>query len=199
MGEVRNIAKVEFLGSFPRNLPQTGLPEVAFAGRSNVGKSSAINTLLNRKKAARVSQTPGRTQLINLFRIEERLCFADLPGYGFAKVPEAMRVRWKGMIETYLSEREELKLVAVLVDSSISVRPMDADLIAALQDAGLPVLVVATKVDRISRSRRRSTLAKLADGLGVPARNVLPFSSTKRLGVHDVWTRIDRACGGKKR
>ena len=199
MGEVRNIAKVEFLGSFPRNLPQTGLPEVAFAGRSNVGKSSAINTLLNRKKAARVSQTPGRTQLINLFRIEERLCFADLPGYGFAKVPEAMRVRWKGMIETYLSEREELKLVAVLVDSSISVRPMDADLISALQDAGLPVLVVATKVDRISRSRRRSTLAKLADGLGVPARNVLPFSSTKRLGVHDVWTRIDRACGGKKR
>jgi len=193
MSQVRNIGRVEFLGSFPKNLPSIGLPEVAFAGRSNVGKSSAINTLLNRKKAARVSGTPGRTQLINLFRIDDRLCFADLPGYGYAKVPESVRVKWKGMIETYLSEREELKLVAVMVDSSISVRPMDVELIHALKEAGLPVMVVATKIDRMARSRRRPKLAKLAEGLGLPVADVLPFSSTKRLGIDVVWRRIDAA------
>ena len=192
MSEVRNIGRVEFLGSFPKTLPRTGLPEVAFAGRSNVGKSSAINTLLNRKKAARVSGTPGRTQLINLFRVDDRLCFADLPGYGFARVPEPIRRQWKSMIENYLSEREALKLVAVLVDSSISVRPMDADLIEALQGAEIPVMVVATKIDRMSRSRRKAKLAKLADGLGVPVSDVLPFSSTKRLGIDVVWRRIDK-------
>ena len=95
MAEGRNIVRVDFLGSFPKNLPRTGLPEIAFAGRSNVGKSSAINTLLNRKKAARVSSTPGRTQLINLFKIDDRLCFADLPGYGFARVPSSVKMRWK--------------------------------------------------------------------------------------------------------
>ena len=193
MSEVRNIGRVAFLGSFPKNLPSIGLPEVAFAGRSNVGKSSAINTLLNRKKAARVSGTPGRTQLINLFRVDDRLCFADLPGYGFAKVPEPVRVKWKGMIERYLSEREELKLVAILVDSSIAAREMDAELIAALQEAGLPVLIIATKIDRIGKSRRKSRLAKLAAGLGVPVADVMPFSSPKKLGIQRVWRRIDAA------
>ncbi len=193
MSEVRNIGRVEFLGSFPKNLPRTGLPEVAFAGRSNVGKSSAINTLLNRKKAARVSGTPGRTQLINLFRIDERLCFADLPGYGYARVPEPIRVKWKGMIESYLSDREELKLLAILVDASISVQEMDIDLIEALQEAELPVMVVATKIDRISPSRRKGRLAQLAEGLGVPVKDVLPFSSTRRMGIDLVWRRVDAA------
>ena len=99
---IRNIGKVSFLGSFPRDFPSTGLPEVAFAGRSNVGKSSTINALLNRKKAARVSRTPGRTRHVNLFQLDRSLCFADLPGYGFARIDENTRQQWGAMVENYI-------------------------------------------------------------------------------------------------
>jgi GTP-binding protein len=185
--------RVEFIGSFPKTLPEADLPEVAFAGRSNVGKSSAINTLLGRKKAARVSGRPGRTQAINLFRVDDRMSVADLPGYGFAKVPEAMRMAWKVMIERYLGERESLRLVIVLVDSRHTAQDLDIALIHALQEAGLPFKVVATKIDKLRRSQKKRQLDKLAKGLDISRRQLLGFSSLNFEGRDQVWAHIEAA------
>ena len=183
--------KVQFLGSFPGELPAASLPEVAMAGRSNVGKSSAINTLLMRKKAARVSKTPGRTQAINLFNVDEAFILADLPGYGFAKVPEAVQVRWKALVEGYLGGRSTLRLVVSLVDGRHGPQKLDVALIGGLRAAGLPYVVVATKVDKLPRSKRKATLAKLARGLGED--RLLAFSSESRQGVDELWARISAA------
>ena len=160
--------RVGLLGSFPKlaSMPRTTFPEIAFAGRSNVGKSSAINRLLGTKKVARVSGTPGRTQLMNLFTIEERLIFADLPGYGFAKVPARVKDNWKAMIEGYLGGREHLKLVVVLVDSRHGPQTLDAEMIWGLRQASLPVLVLATKVDKLKRSKRAAAIKALREPLG---------------------------------
>ena len=187
-------APVKFLGSFPSPsvLPAATLPEVAFAGRSNVGKSSAINALLGRQRVARVSGRPGRTQAINLMEVGGRLIFADLPGYGFARVPEAVRVSWGALVEGYLGERETLRLVVVLVDARHPPQPLDIELVEGLLAADLPILVVATKIDRISKSKRKPTLNALAAGLGVSA--VIGFSSPDGDGVATVWAVIDAAC-----
>ena len=189
----RRPGRVDFVGSFPNTLPPGDLPEVAFAGRSNVGKSSAINALLGRRKAARVSGTPGRTQAINLFRVEDRLSVADLPGYGFAKVPDAMRMAWKGMIERYLGDRESLKLVVVLVDSRHSAQDLDLALIQALQLAHLPFNVVATKIDKLKRSQRKRRLEQLGRSLGIQRSQLLGFSSLSHEGRDRVWATIERA------
>lgn len=185
--------QVDFIGSFPNTLPDGKLPEVAFAGRSNVGKSSAINALLGRKKAARVSGRPGRTQAINLFSVDGRISVADLPGYGFAKVPEAMRQAWKGMIERYLGERESLKLVVVLVDSRHDAQDLDLALIEALQDALIPFIVVGTKTDKLKRNQRKRQLNRLADDLGVKRSQMLGLSSLNMDGRDVVWAAIERA------
>ena len=158
---------MNFIGSFPGEMPPATLPEVAFAGRSNVGKSSAINRVLGRKNIARVSRSPGRTQAINLFAVDDRFMLADLPGYGFAKVPEAVQRQWKGMVEGYLGTRESLRLVICLVDSRHPPQKLDLALLGGLTAAEVPYLVVATKVDKLPKSKRRSMLAKLRKGLGV--------------------------------
>jgi len=196
MPAIRNIGQVTFLGSFPGSPPKTGLPEVAFAGRSNVGKSSTINTLLNRKKAARVSRTPGRTRHINLFKLDRSLCFADLPGYGFARIDEDTRRQWGEMIEGYLAERDELKLMVVLVDGSIPPQPMDRQMVDAMADFDLPTLVIANKMDRIGKSRRKPALMKIAAALGMSPKQVIAFSATKKLGLEDAWGRINTATRG---
>lgn len=185
------VGKVEFLGSFPKRLPAADLPEVAFAGRSNVGKSSAINTLLNRKKAARVSKTPGRTQAINLFRIDNRFNLADLPGYGFAKVPLEVKDRWKRLVEGYLGSRESLRLVISLVDARHGPQNNDLQLLSGLRAAGVPYRVVATKTDKLTRNKRKGTLAKLARGLGEPA--VLGVSSLSGDGFDSLWQVLEKA------
>jgi GTP-binding protein len=185
---------VTFLGSFPGAPPVTDLPEVAFAGRSNVGKSSAINALLGRKAAARVSKTPGRTQAINLFRIDDRLVFADLPGYGFAKVPEAVQDAWKGAIEAYLGERDALRLVVVLVDARHPPQALDVQLLTGLRSAEIPFLVVATKVDKLKRSQRDRALKALRQGHMLGADQLLPLASPDRVGVGAVWDRLNAAC-----
>ena len=186
--------QVRFLGSFGEQLPEPGFPEVAFAGRSNVGKSSAINALLNRKSAARVSRTPGRTQHINLFDVDSEICFADLPGYGFAKVPEEVQLKWKASIEKYLGEREALCLVVVLVDSRRKAQELDRALIEGLHEAELPTIVVATKIDKLSKSKQKPQIRQLAAGLGIPRSDLLVFSSTKHMGIGAVWKRIRKAC-----
>lgn len=179
---------VQFIGSFPDELPPASLPEVAFAGRSNVGKSSAINRVLGRKSAARVSRSPGRTQAINLFEIDSKYMLADLPGYGFAKVPEAVQSRWKGMVEGYLGSRSTLRLVICLVDSRHPPQKLDLALLGGLVGAEIPFLVVATKVDKLPRSKRKSILAKLRKGLGVPELHAL--SSLSGEGVDTLRARV---------
>lgn len=184
----RLIGQVEFLGSFPRNPPPAELPEVAFVGRSNVGKSSAINALLGRKAVARVSGTPGRTQAVNLFRVGEALCFADLPGYGFARVPPKVRQAWKRLITGYLYKREGLSLVVQLVDARHEAQKVDIEMVDLLQDTGVPFIVVATKVDRLKRNKIEGQFKKIAAGLGIPRKQLIAFSSTEKTGVDVVWS-----------
>jgi GTP-binding protein len=190
---------VRFVGSFPKSPPMLNLPEIAFAGRSNVGKSSAINAILGRKAAARVSKTPGRTQAVNLFVVDEELVVADLPGYGFARVPAAVQEAWKETIEMYLVGRRDLRLVVLLVDSRHPAQKRDLDLLAALRKAKVPYMVVATKTDKLSRNKRRGMLTKLAAGLGEGERGLLPLQSLKRIGTGAVWDRLRIACATERR
>ncbi len=183
-------AAVEFVGSFTTTVPDLGLPEIAFAGRSNVGKSSALNRLLGHKKAARVSGRPGRTQAINLFRVAG-IALADLPGYGFAKVPEAVRREWKSLIERYLRDREALRLVVVLVDARLETQQADVELIDALGAMQIPTLVVSTKVDKLGKSERKPQLAALAEGFGLEASEMLPFSSVTGEGKEEFWALVN--------
>lgn len=182
-----------FLGSFTRDIPAPGLPEVAFAGRSNVGKSSAINALLGVGGLARTSRTPGRTQALNFFEVGGRWIAVDLPGYGYAKVSHTARESWKRHIEDYLGERPTLKLVVVLVDARHPAQPMDQQLIESLVAAGIRVLVLATKVDAISRTKRQAALAALAAGHRLQPDMVLGFSSTESIGVEEARAAIDLA------
>ena len=187
------VNKLKFLGSFTDDLPVTGLPEVAFAGRSNVGKSSLLNRLLNRKSAARVSSTPGRTQRINLFRLGDGGVFADLPGYGFAKVPHHVRNAWKSVIEGYLGGREDLRLVMVLVDARRDPLELDRELIEGLQAADIPLCVVATKVDKLKKQQRQKQLAAIRRGFGLDAGQPIGFSAVSGDGLDRVWKRIEQA------
>lgn len=191
--------RVGLLGSFGavHEMPATPWPEIAFAGRSNVGKSSAINKLLNTKKVARVSGTPGRTQRINLFTVEKRLIFADLPGYGFAKVPAEVKSHWKGMIEGYLGGREALKLVVVVVDSRHGVQNLDAEMIWGLRQAHIPLLVLATKVDKIKRSKRAAALKEIRKPLGLSTQQIIAFSSLEGLGVEETWRVLNAVAVGQ--
>lgn len=191
----RDPSQIRFVGSFPNlsALPPPSLPEVAFAGRSNVGKSSAINALLGRKALARVSRTPGRTQAINLIDVAGQLMVVDLPGYGYAKVPDKVRSQWKGLVEGYLGQRPNLKLVVALVDARLPAQALDVALVAGLADAGIPVVGVATKIDRVNRAARKPTLNALSMGLGIPGDALIPFSSVNREGVAELWDVLDQA------
>jgi len=175
------------------DLPAGRLPEIAVVGRSNVGKSSAINTLLGRKSAARVSGTPGRTRAVNLFEVDSWLSVADLPGYGFARVSQTLRDSWAPMASRYIARRDTLRLVVVLVDSRRDAQPLDLALLDQLGAAARPALVVATKVDKIKPARRVRTLAALGAGLGL-AGPPIGFSALKKIGVPQVWKAICRAC-----
>lgn len=187
--------RLVFLGSYPAEVPVVGLPEVAFAGRSNVGKSSAINKLLGTHKAARVSSTPGRTQAVNLFEVERRLVLADLPGYGYAKVPEAIQSGWKGLIEGYLADRSTLRLAVLLLDPRRDPQEMDATLLWGLREARIPILVLATKVDKLKRSKVAHQVRQLRTAYGLSPDECVPFSSLDGTGVEKTWSVIDAAVG----
>lgn len=189
----RHASRHTFVGSFPGELPELGLPEIAFAGRSNVGKSSALNTLLGSKKAARVSSRPGRTQAINLFQLGDSGVFADLPGYGYAKVPDHVKADWGPMIEGYLGTREHLKLVVVLVDIRRDPVQSDADLIDGLADAEIPFLVVATKSDKLKKQPRAKQVRIIREAFQLPVGQPLAFSSHNRDGLDALWKHIEKA------
>lgn len=186
----KSTGRARFLGSFTGELPPPALPEIAFAGRSNVGKSSALNALLG-ATVARVSKTPGRTQALNLFVIDDRWIAVDLPGYGFAKVSKDKREGWKGLIEDYLGTRPTLRAVICLIDARVPAQEMDGQLLRGLAAAGIPALPVATKVDALTRNQRKGTLEKLARAHGFDPALLLAFSAHEGIGKAEVLEAID--------
>lgn len=168
-----------------------GRPEIAFLGRSNVGKSSLINSLLLRKGLARTSNTPGRTQSINFFLINDSFLFSDLPGYGYAKVSKTMRSDWGKMAEEYLSDRQELVLCIQLIDSRHAPTPLDIQLNDWLRHHEKPFIVVATKADKSSKTELAKSL-KLAKSV-LPDSRILTYSATKAHGRDEVWGEITNA------
>ena len=180
--------------------PAPSAPEVAFVGRSNVGKSSMINALTGRRKLVRVSNTPGRTRALNFFEVHlargeetRRLLLADLPGYGFARVSKSERAGWERMITTYLEERAVLRAVVAIVDAEVGATAEDVQTLAYLAGEGREVVVAATKLDRLAKARRKPHLAAVAERLSVPRQSVVGFSATEKLGVDAVWEALWRA------
>lgn len=165
-----------------------GRPEIAFLGRSNVGKSSLINSLLLRKGLARTSNTPGRTQSINFFLINEEFYFADLPGYGYARVSKAMRADWGQMAREYLEDRRELALCIQLIDSRHKPTALDMQLNEWLEAKQKPRIVVATKSDKLSNNEMSKTLAVIRKE--IPQARVIAYSATSGRGRDDLWTEI---------
>ncbi len=180
--------RTEFVGSFarPEGLPSDGLPEIAFLGRSNVGKSSLINALAGRPGLAHVSRQPGRTRSVNFFRIEGSLYFVDLPGYGYARVSRQQLREWQPLIETYLRERKTLALSILIVDARRGWMEDDLALREWLEFHNRRHLVVATKVDKLNQAEQRRGLAAIAQHGGEP----LPFSAVKGRGVREIWQAI---------
>ncbi len=167
----------------PGRFPTPRHPEVAFAGRSNVGKSSAINRLLGRRGLARTSATPGRTQQINFFTVNDRLVFVDLPGYGYARVSHAVRAAWRPLVESYLETRAVLAGAILLVDVRRGLEDEEQQLLAFLAGRRIPVALIATKIDRLNRRERERALTRLS----ASGADVIPFSSVTGEGVERVW------------
>ena len=176
--------------------PSPDKPEVAFAGRSNVGKSSLINVLLNRKKLARTSSTPGRTQSINFFLVDAMFYAVDLPGYGFAKVPREVRAMWGKMIETYLRSRTNLKAVVVIIDIRRGFTDADFDLLQWLERFDKKAIVVLTKADKLSRQQCRSKVTEIRNQLtGIYEDRPVRFSAKTREGREEVWRKVLESMG----
>ncbi|CAB1077508.1 GTP-binding protein [Alkalispirochaeta odontotermitis] len=188
------ITSAEFVTSAtkPSQYPPEGLPEIAFAGRSNVGKSSLINVLVNRKRLVKTSSTPGRTQLVNFFDINEELTLVDLPGYGYAKVPASVKKKWGPMIETYLSGRGTLKGVVVILDIRRTPREEEHNLIAWLAHYSIASIMVLTKVDKLSKTKQAKQRAAVARTLARDAGDLIMFSAKSRKGREDVWQAIKK-------
>jgi len=189
-----HLSKATFTISAPdiRKLPEDSGIEVAFAGRSNAGKSSALNTLTNQKSLARTSKTPGRTQLINVFEIGDNKRLIDLPGYGFAKVPLEMKKKWQKALGEYLEKRESLKGLVVLMDIRHPLKDLDMDLIQWAADSELPVLALLTKCDKLSQGKRSAEVLKVKKALAPLNADikVQAFSSLKRTGSEQADTII---------
>jgi len=177
----------------PSNYPDPGPLEIAFAGRSNVGKSSLLNVLVNRKSLVRTSSTPGRTQLINYFDLNEELYLVDLPGYGFAKVPMAVKKQWGPMIRTYLETRETLCVVVMLFDVRRVPRDEDLQMLDWLEEFNIPTIPVITKVDKVSRNRRKKQIEPILKATGLPEDAFVQFSAHSKEGRDEVWERIEIA------
>jgi GTP-binding protein len=174
-----------------KQYPDSVCPELAFVGRSNVGKSSLINSLLNRKKLVKTSQTPGKTQEINFFKINSNFIFADLPGYGFAKVPKVVQKRWKKMIEDYLLKRGTLSAVIFIIDMRRNPSPLDLDLKTWLETHGIEYLLVATKADKLSQSEATKQVNKLNVAYFNEGEDkLLAYSSKSGRGRKELWQKI---------
>ena len=190
-----NYAKTHFILSAPdiTHLPiDTGV-EIAFAGRSNAGKSSALNTLTNQKALARTSKTPGRTQLINLFEVEENCRLVDLPGYGYAQVPEAIKRKWQKSLGEYLQKRESLKGLVVLMDIRHPLKDLDQQMVEWAVSVNIPVMLLLTKADKLASGAQKKQVNMVKEAI-LPFQGditVAPFSSPKRVGLEALKQKLD--------
>ncbi|GBG95622.1 GTP-binding protein [Ligilactobacillus salitolerans] len=176
----------------PEQYPSTNYPEIAFAGRSNVGKSSLINALINRKSYARTSSQPGKTQTLNFYDIESLLYFVDVPGYGYAKVSQKERDKWGQMIETYLSSRQQLRGVVSLVDGRHAPTKLDQQMLSLLHYYDLPVLVVGTKIDKVKKGKRNQSFSIIKKTLDLrPQDELILFSALDKTGKDEIWKWIE--------
>ncbi|MBR6020489.1 MAG: YihA family ribosome biogenesis GTP-binding protein [Lachnospiraceae bacterium] len=183
-----NKAELQTVCGITSKLPVNELPEFAFAGRSNVGKSSLINALVNRRALARTSQQPGKTQTINFFLLNGAFYFVDLPGYGYAKVTKELVAKWGKMIERYLVTSKQLRRIFLLVDIRHEPTDNDKAMYAWIVDRGLQPVVIATKLDKINRSQKDKQLSMIRRALGMSQGDVLiPCSSQSKQGLADVW------------
>ena len=174
------------------SLPDNPYPEIAFAGKSNVGKSSLINALMNRKSYARISATPGKTQTINFYNINDELYLVDLPGYGYAKVSEKEKKQWGKLIERYLHGSKQLKAVFLLIDIRHAPSANDRRMYEWIVANGYRPVVIATKLDKIKRSQKDKHIKLVREGLSVlPGTTVIPFSSVSRQGKDELWEYVE--------
>lgn len=181
----------------PGNYPPADFKEVAFAGRSNVGKSSLINVLVNRRALVRTSSTPGRTQLLNFFDINNEFYLVDLPGYGFAKVPLAVKKEWGPMVRTYLEGRDNLRALLLLFDIRRVPQQEELQLLDWLEELEVPTIPVITKVDKITRGRREKQIQPILEATGLPRDAFTLFSALSREGRDEIWQRIEAALDDK--
>ena len=195
---IRNVVMIiksaEFVTSAvkPSQYPPAVLPEIAFAGRSNVGKSSLINTLVNRKRLVKTSSTPGRTQLINFFNINEAFSFVDIPGYGYAKVPAAVKKNWGPMIETYITTRKTLKGVVLILDIRRTPGPEEMNMLDWLNHYDIPSVLVLTKSDKLSKTKQQKQRKEIANTLSADKDNLILFSAKSRQGKGEVWDAVKK-------
>lgn len=176
----------------PEQYPEEGYPEFALAGRSNVGKSSFINRMISRKSLARTSSKPGKTQTLNFYKIEEQLFFVDVPGYGYAKVSKKEREAWGKMIEQYLTQREQLKAVLLIVDVRHSPTEDDCLMYDFLVHYNIPAIVIATKVDKISKGKLAKHVKIVKEQLDMRSSDpLIPFSSESGMGMEQAWKEIE--------
>ena len=176
-------------------LPKNQKPEVAFAGKSNVGKSSLINSLVNRKALARTSTQPGKTQTINFYNVNETMYLVDLPGYGYAKVPQSEKEKWGKLIERYLHGSQQLRAVFLLIDIRHEPGANDKIMYEWICHNGYEPIIIATKLDKIKRSQIQKQVKLIREGLKVrPGTQIIPFSSETKQGVAEVWNLMESLC-----
>ena len=192
---IKNI-NLETVCGITSTLPENLLPEIAFAGKSNVGKSSLINALMNRKNYARTSAQPGKTQTINFYNINEELYFVDLPGYGYATVAQSVKEKWGKMIENYLHSSKQLKAVFLLIDIRHEPSANDKNMYQWVLEQGYQPIIIATKLDKINRSQILKHVKMIKTGLNVLKDTiVIPFSASSKQGREEIYDLIDRLTG----
>lgn len=195
---IRNV-NLETVCGITSPLPENHLPEIAFAGKSNVGKSSLINGLMNRKALARISATPGKTQTINFYNINEELYLVDLPGYGYAKVSEQEKRKWGQLIERYLHGSKQLKAVFLLIDIRHAPSANDKMMYQWIVAQGFHPIIIATKLDKIKRSQKDKQLKLIRQRLDlVPGTVIIPYSSVTKQGRDEIWDLAEEICGLKE-
>ena len=192
---IKNVS-LDIVCGITSKLPSTGRPEVAFAGKSNVGKSSLINALMNRKSLARTSAAPGKTQTINFYNVNEAIYLVDLPGYGYARASEEIKAKWGKMIEDYLHQSNEIRTVFLLIDIRHDPTENDRIMYRWILDHGYEHIIIATKLDKIKRSQVQKQIKAVRQGLKVvPGTMIIPFSAQTKQGREEIWEVIDQLTG----
>ena len=192
---IKNVS-LDIVCGITSKLPDTGRPEIAFAGKSNVGKSSLINGLLNRKALARTSSQPGKTQTINFYNVNDFMYLVDLPGYGYAKVPETENAKWGKMIERYLHTSQTLKAVFLLIDIRHDPSANDKLMYDWIVNNGYNPIIIATKLDKLKRSQVQKNIKAIKDGLKLrPGSKIIPFSAETKQGKDEIWALMDELTG----